>query len=610
MRETTTDRSDNSPKESRKLVQRLSLVVSLLGFFLYANTLNHGYVLDDLALITKNSSTQQGFFGIAQIFKTPYRHGYAMSHDELYRPLSKSLLAIEWSAMPGDPRCGHWVNVLLFCVTGFVLMSVLHQYTRSINLSFVVSLLFIAHPIHTEVVANIKSNDEILSFLFAILALRSSRHYFESSRLRYLLLSTAFVLLAVFSKESMVIFPLIFLLTWYFFWDGTLEADGEVRRDVPKLLLSLVGYASVILFFLTVRYSVVEATSSAKVLVIENSLVASPDLSHRLATAIHVLGIYLKLLLFPHPLVYTYSYSQIPIVAMNDMRFVVPFAVLTSLVLAALLDIRKKPIWAYGVWFFILSSSIISNIFIIIGTELGERLMYLPSLGFCIVLGYILDRYLGASSSSGTVKQMFIDNWKLYVFGFLILSFYAVKTMERNLAWKSNLALFVNDIDFASKSARAHYCLGNILLEQVLMNTVNEHDKDGLMNAAIEELKRSISIYPAFTEARSDLGIAYMHFKKYEDAIELYEESTTYFPNEPIVYSNLGFALNAVGNFAGSELAFKKAISLKPDYLDAYVNLIRLLKSQNKPNDAKAILEEALLKFPESSNLQTIKEEW
>ena len=140
----------------------LMVICGACAFILYANTLTHDYAVDDQTAIIQNKLTQQGVSALPTIFTSAYRAGVDDRPEGLYRPLSIALFAIEWQLSGGDPRLGHWVNVLLYVVTAFMLFLALTLFLdkHNILLPFIATLLFVTHPIHTEVVANIKSRDE------------------------------------------------------------------------------------------------------------------------------------------------------------------------------------------------------------------------------------------------------------------------------------------------------------------------------------------------------------------------------------------------------------------------------------------------------------------
>ena len=147
-----------APVVERKLLIRLSLIIAVFAFVLYANTLHHEFVLDDNSVILENTMTQGGASSLKEIFSTAYRAGYPNAENNLYRPLSKAMFAVEWQLSPNNPGIHHFVNVLLYALACVVLFIVLSRWTKiNIYILFITALLFVAHPIHTEVVANIKS---------------------------------------------------------------------------------------------------------------------------------------------------------------------------------------------------------------------------------------------------------------------------------------------------------------------------------------------------------------------------------------------------------------------------------------------------------------------
>src|ERR1051326_1412209 len=141
------------PDTQKSLRRTLAFIVAALAFILYANTLGHQWALDDYSLIKENTQTKSG--NIKEILSSTYRTGYFNPDYQLYRPLSKVFFAWEWSWSENDPHPGHFMNVMLYALTGFLLFYMLSLYFKGdLLISFLVSSLFIAHPIHTEVGAN------------------------------------------------------------------------------------------------------------------------------------------------------------------------------------------------------------------------------------------------------------------------------------------------------------------------------------------------------------------------------------------------------------------------------------------------------------------------
>ena len=156
----------------------------IFSFIIYGNTFQNEYALDDGIVITQNHFVQKGIAGIPDILTHDSFFGWLKGANNdvaggRYRPLSLVSFAIENSIFGNNPGASHFINVLLYAVLGmsvFILLNRLliikqTQFSNLIHLPFLTALLFIAHPVHTEAVANIKGRDEILSLLFSIIAI-------------------------------------------------------------------------------------------------------------------------------------------------------------------------------------------------------------------------------------------------------------------------------------------------------------------------------------------------------------------------------------------------------------------------------------------------------
>src|SRR5258705_8131433 len=132
-----------------RLKRQLALALAVIAAALYLNTINHKFNLDDTSAITENWVVKQGVAGIPTIFKTPYRYGYWVSEDELYRPVPLALFATLWQLFPNNPLPGHILNILLYALTAYFLFMLLGRLMKSYNivLPFIAVLFFIVHPL-------------------------------------------------------------------------------------------------------------------------------------------------------------------------------------------------------------------------------------------------------------------------------------------------------------------------------------------------------------------------------------------------------------------------------------------------------------------------------
>ena len=165
-------------------------ILFCLGFLIYANTWTHDYALDDSIVIVDNVFTSKGLSGIKDLFTSDTFYGFfnQSGKDNLvqggrYRPLSLATFALEVELFGMKPGVSHWINSLLYALLGLLVFSVLNRLFKDqrqgVVIAFWSTLLFVVHPLHTEVVANIKGRDEILALGFALLALDSAIKYLD-----------------------------------------------------------------------------------------------------------------------------------------------------------------------------------------------------------------------------------------------------------------------------------------------------------------------------------------------------------------------------------------------------------------------------------------------
>ena len=181
-----------------------ALVLALLSIALYANTLAFDYALDDGLVFTDNPIVLKGIAGLPEIFSRDTFYGVFQEKTPRllpggrYRPFTLAMFAMEYELFGLNPMIGHLVNVLLYaglCVLIYRLLNRLlppENGTRwYLSVPFLTALLFTAHPLHTEVVANIKGRDELVSLLGSVTALFFSTRYVEDRRFLRLIFSFA-----------------------------------------------------------------------------------------------------------------------------------------------------------------------------------------------------------------------------------------------------------------------------------------------------------------------------------------------------------------------------------------------------------------------------------
>ena len=550
-----------------KILRRiLALICGLCGVVLYLNTLHHGFVLDDFSVILENRITKQGLKAIPQIFSSSYRSGYYLGTDELYRPIPKSIFAISWNLFGDNPLPLHLLNIVLYGVTGIVLFNFCYLLFPNLIFSFVASMLFVLHPVHTEVVANIKSVDEILSFLLCISACIFLVRYVQTKKIATLVLTSICFFTALLSKESSITF--LAILPLLIFIKSVKKETSLNWSAAIKPILTLVAFA---FLFLIIRHSVLSKIASGDPSIADNLLMAAKSYDQKFATSIMILGMYLKLLFIPHPLVFDYSFNQIPLVGMGNIWFILSLAIHIGLLLWAVLLWKKNKLLSFTILFYFISMSIYANIFYMIGSSFGERFLYTASFGFCMAVAYALS-LLSKNQNAETVSSFFKTNLTVFLILFPVAGVFAYKTITRNTVWKSNYTLYANDVNLSPNSTRTHYYYGNLLAKDDFQNGKTDQEKDSIQKLALSELEKSVAIFP-FGDAYNQMGIIYNKRKDFKKSFESYQLAMKAAPNDPMIQNNLGSLYFNMGQIPEAKACYEKAVLLNPSYSEAWMNL-------------------------------------
>ncbi len=530
---------DNSP-ENKKLALISLVIISICAFIIYGNSLFNKYALDDAIVITENKFTQEGIKGIPDILKYDTFTGFWYANDTTkspqqiqeekklvpggrYRPLSLITFAIENSIFGskmqdevsqktfiGCPFVNHLVNLLLYIATVYLLFNILYILLPKngkkwyIGLPFLISLLFLFHPIHTEAIANIKGRDEIMTLLFSLLALVFTIKYHKEDKKKFLIFSGISLFLGLLSKENAITFLAVIPLTIYLFVD----------KNFKKIFISLLPLIISAAVFLIIRASVIGFSHSGKVVEeLMNNPFLGASFGEKYATIFVTLLLYIKLLIFPYPLTYDYYPHQIEIVNFSSPLAILSLLLYLAMFVIAIYGILKKKdnftwkIILLSIIFFLIPLSIVSNIFFNVGTFMNERFVFISSIGHCIISAYLL--YIIPTKITKTYKT---SQAIIITFLAIILLLWCYQTINRNFAWKDDYTLFTTDVKTSSKSAKSNCSAGGKSLEKAFLLRDNTIEHNKLCENAIKYLSKAVKIHPKYTDAWLLLGNAYYEY--------------------------------------------------------------------------------------------------
>jgi len=586
----------------------VGLAASILGFLLYANTLGHQYTLDDFSIIKSNWITKGGLKNIGLIFSTEYRFGSWNSVGSLYRPIPLTMFALEWQLSPDNPMLGHILNALFYALTGWVLWTTWRRVlvNHPPVLAAIAVLVFMAHPVHTEVVANIKSRDEILALLFGTLTLRAIWEYIEKEDLKWLLLAVLCYTIAMFSKESAITLMAVFpLAMWYF----STTSFGKIAKVTGILLIPAV-------IFLLIRKSILDAQPyQESYSILDNFMAETKNQGEKLASAFMMCGRYLWTLIFPHPLVSDMGYPQMKVVTFADWRALAGFFAYVGMGVWALMNLRKKHILSFAILFYLATFSVFSNVLMQIGTSYGERLLYIPSFGFALAVGWLFCKIFKIND----LTEIWNPNGKgtaLWLAVGVLLGIYALKTITRNGAWYDSASLYAADLASSPNCAKLNY---HNALEQV---RIGMDEKESIVKDVeqvrhgIECYDKCIQLYPQYHDAYGSRGLAYFRLGEvlknpdeqrtaWDKALADYQESLKYRYNNSEVLSNMGKIYFTRNQPEKAEEVYRKSVEFDPRFVDGRRNLGAVLAMQKKFPQAIEQWKEAL-KYADNTKSGTL----
>jgi tetratricopeptide (TPR) repeat protein len=533
-----------------------------IAFLVNASTINYGYTLDDPFFTKDNPMVNKGISAIPEFFTHAAYYGVFKNHDASYRPLLLTSFAVEKEFFGFNPKVSHFVNLVLFCLQVaflFVLLRrVFNKYSAFIP--FFIVLLFELHPIHTEVVASIKSRDEILALLLTALCTLQSFKFVDTGKHKHLILSGIYFFLALMGKETPITFVAIVPVTIYFF------------RDVPirKIVITCIPYLVVAAIYMMMRAAFIESDGEkVRILVNNNALMAATNYGDKLATALFIQLKYILLLIYPHPLSYDYSYNQIPIIPLSNIKALAAIAVIGGLLGYALTHLKRKDVFSYCILFYFGSVALTSNILVDIGATMAERFVYTASLGFCIGIVFLVTKFLKADNR----QLSYATAPKVFYILIPIALLYSAKTIARNPDWNSNLTLYESGYETAPDSWRANNLLG-VTYTKMISSETNPVEKQNLFNKAIFHFNRSIAIMPGNAEVWLLKGYAFDFIGNHNDsAILSYKNALVLDSNNHEAINNLGAVYLKMADFGDAIKVLTRAVAKDTVHTDAIANL-------------------------------------
>ena len=466
--------------------------LSLVILALYWQVTGFDFVLDDKMVITENKYVLKGLSGLKEIFTKDSMSGYLGDNPNLltggrYRPLSLAIFAAGYQFFGLNRFFFHLMNIIAYLITCLLAWKLLHnlfkeKYSGSqfAWVLFVATLLFAVQPVHTEVVANIKGLDEILSCLFAFAGFLAFLDYPVSRDKKLLIPGLLSLFLSFLAKESSLPFVVLIPLGLIYF------RRIPVHKAFRIFLLLLIPAAA---YFL-MRYQALGYLLTGKVheTGIMNSPFIEASFSQKYGTIALIILLYLKLLFFPHPLTHDYYPWQVPLTPIYHPLALLAFIVVILLIVISIRQYYRKTLLSFVILYFFLTISIVSNILINVGTLMNERFLFIPSLALSLLVFSLFDLL--------KVKKIVL----FYALAGIFVAGFTFKTLTRLPDWKTMKSLDSADVRVSKNSARQNLFYAVDLFQEIQAGKDPE-TKSKLIREGIPYINRSLQIYPDYADA-------------------------------------------------------------------------------------------------------------
>lgn len=574
----------------------------VLVFLFYGNSLKNKYALDDDYVTVTNLQEKgkdffpnhklvsKGFKGIPKIWKSRYAHDSEGAFD--YRPFTTTTFAIEYAIFGQNPFISHLINLLLYFSTVWLIFCVILKLIESqeygFSVAFLCALTFLIHPIHTEVVNNLKCRDELLAFFLSLMALMYSLKSYDKPTFKNIILILIFLSLALFSKRTALLAFAIIPLSLVFF--------RKVNLKFIFILASTLIFAGLIASF--VKANFVSEKTVRLFYHFENPLYTDHvSFFQKIIVGLKTLGFYVKFLIMPYPFRNYYGFNTFDVTTSLNVYFFIGTGFLTSAGYF-IYKLRNK-ILLFSVLLFLGLIVPFLNVGIPAPGILGERFAYFASFGFALVIAFIFTHYFHTINFK-TISSLFS---KPLIYITVLSVVFMIYSWDRNTDWYNKLTLFEADIKHQEHSAKANSLLANEYFEMLRLPN-KKYPNNILIQKCIKHYSQAIKNDSTLYSAYNNVGVVYYSYlNDIPNSKKYFSLAITKRPKYSQAYENLGNCYKQEKNIKKSYECYTKAIRYNPKQFTAFSAAIDLFFGQKEYDKSLHVIKIAQQNFPDNYEL-------
>lgn len=522
------------------------IVVVLASLISYIQTFSYSFCLDDEKLITARSGDYESKSIVSAIFTTPFWGSSPERDTQYYRPIVTLTYWMNYQLVGTSPAFYHIFNVAVHAFNGILLFYIVKLLTKRKFLALFIALIFITHPIHISSVAWVSGRTDLLALMFLLLSYFSyvkERLLEVRGNYKWSLLAAISYLLALLSKESAILFPLVILASDLIIFRLNHKSKEKKEVFLPYLMIVI----TLFLYFI-LRASALGKSFPERILREAFSWQAFCHIPSVFVYYIKSMFIPFTFYLHPNWIITTSLWETAALV--NGILFI-------SLI-GSFFIFRKASI-RMGVLIFVLS--ILPVVYTLLeDSPVREYWAYIPSVAFAIM----------------AVELLFLTNkWKIgsikvgYVLACILIVLYMVLCWSRNPVFKNNLALYSDGIRKRPDMTFYYINLGAEVNDAQLAKSLFE---------------KALTIDPTCESANRNIGVLYENGGNYVKAIEYYNKELAFYPDKMVTLMYLGKAYLVTGQEAQADEYFEKAFQIDPKFIgdDLYRTALAYYGKGNK----------------------------
>jgi Flp pilus assembly protein TadD len=547
-------------------------LIAAAALLAYAGTFSYPFVFDGAAIVARNPTLRHLGTALA-----PPHDGSTVDG----RPLVNLSLALNYAASGTAVWSYHALNLAVHILAAWTLLGIVRRTVggsegRALGIALVIALLWTVHPLQTEAVTYIVQRAESLAALFYLLTLYGFIRASAGGRgaplhRGWAALSVLACLAGTATKEVIVSAPVIVLLYDRTFVSGSFRLAWRRHRGLLVALAATWIPLGVLVLAAAGRHGTA-------------GFVPDLDWLHYLRLQAYAVPHYLRLALWPAPLVFDYGTGLVPPAGWLPGAGLLALLALATIAGLAARDGRARTLGFLGAAFFALLAP--TSLVPVATQTIAEHRMYLPLAAVVAVIVLALGRTQ-------------VRTGLLVALGSAAAVGLAAATRHRNAAYASEDALWADTVAKVPGNDRAHNNLGNAFyLEGRIPEAVAQYREalrlrpgnnpeaeynlgngllqEGQLTEAIAHTGEAVRLVPGNPAARNVLGTALARAGRLAEAREQFQAAVQLDPASPATHSNLGTTWLLLGRKAEAEEEYRAALRLDPGYGDAREALAHL----------------------------------